>query len=455
MNSQTNVLKEKYGLFTAIAMVAGIVVGSGVFFKSADILAATGGNMWLSILAWAIGGLVMFICAFTFCTIAKVHPQEPGFVGYTDKLVGRTYSYCVGWFLATIYIPCMASILCWISALYTVLLFGLPQDAVWALAGGYMVLIFAINTLAPKIAGKIQVSTLAIKLVPLVLMAIIGTIVGLANGTTVSNFGTTSIPLLGKPNFFAALLGALFAYDGWIVITSIVPEIKNAKRNLPLALIIGSVIIIGIYLIYFVGLTSTMHTNDFLSGDNTEIVKQAFSKIFSKVGGTLLFVFVIISCLGGANGIMMSNTRGMHLLSQKNMTSKHAMFGKVCDTTNTPYNSSIVGLLVAMVWLIVWYFNMTYLQGKFDTATLSIVFMYALFIPMFFMAILKHKGQNPFVRFVLPIASILCSLLIMFAAIYSTRIYALWFLLIVLAVQGFGLLLLHLGKPKKQAPPIV
>ena len=71
-----NGLKKKYGLFTAIAMVVGIVIGSGVFFKGQTVLEATAGNMWSGILAWIIGGVVMMICACAFASMATKYEKN-------------------------------------------------------------------------------------------------------------------------------------------------------------------------------------------------------------------------------------------------------------------------------------------------------------------------------------------------------------------------------------------
>lgn len=71
-----NELKKKYGLPTAIALVIGIVIGSGVFFKAEKILTATGGNLPLGILAWAIGGLIMIICAYMFSILATLCARQ-------------------------------------------------------------------------------------------------------------------------------------------------------------------------------------------------------------------------------------------------------------------------------------------------------------------------------------------------------------------------------------------
>ena len=81
---ENNHLEKRYGLFTAICMVVGIVIGSGVFFKAQDILNYVGGNMLLGILAWIIGGVVMIICAFTFANLATKYVKVNGIVDYAE-----------------------------------------------------------------------------------------------------------------------------------------------------------------------------------------------------------------------------------------------------------------------------------------------------------------------------------------------------------------------------------
>lgn len=89
MNNQ---LKEKYGLLTAIAMVVGIVIGSGVFFKAEKVLTATGGDLPLGILAWALGGIIMIICAYTFSVMANQYRNVNGLVDYAEATVGSRYA---------------------------------------------------------------------------------------------------------------------------------------------------------------------------------------------------------------------------------------------------------------------------------------------------------------------------------------------------------------------------
>ena len=92
-------LTKKYGLVTAIAMVVGIVIGSGVFFKAEVVLTATGGNLPIGILAWTMGGLVMVICAYMFSILAVRYENVGGLLGYVEAVTGPRYGYYVGGFI--------------------------------------------------------------------------------------------------------------------------------------------------------------------------------------------------------------------------------------------------------------------------------------------------------------------------------------------------------------------
>ena len=80
-------------------MVVGIVIGSGVFFKTEKIIAITNGNLSLGILAWLLGGLIMLICAYAFSILASHHENVNGLVDYAEVATGKSYAYYVGWFM--------------------------------------------------------------------------------------------------------------------------------------------------------------------------------------------------------------------------------------------------------------------------------------------------------------------------------------------------------------------
>lgn len=444
-------MEKRYNLLTAIAMVVGTVIGSGVFFKAEVVLKNTGGNMVVGVLSWLIMGLVMIICTYTFGIVAGSHEDAHGLVAFTRAYCGKTYAYYVGWFMTVIYYPTLTSVLCWLPARYLGVLiggetWGNPTSApVMTLSIVFLVVTYAMNALAPRMAGKFQVSTTVIKLIPLGLMAIIGTVVGLGNGQITYNFTNVVDPSVSPTaGLFAGVVALSFAFEGWICATSIGSELKDAKRNLPRALLIGAVIVVGVYVAYYIGLAGALDSEIMMENGQAG-AKLAFQNIFGNVGGMLIFVFVVISCWGTCNGLTMSVCRGMYDLAVDSGSEKLRMFRNIDPTTNMPTNSTVVGLLVSGLWLV--YFYGANLAPEpwfgpfcFDSSELPIITLYLLYIPIF-LKIMAQKELNGFNRYVMPILSVLCSLFMCFACIYTYGMKVFWYFLLFLLVMAAGGLL--------------
>lgn len=417
-------LTKKYGLPTAICMVVGTVIGSGVFFKAQNVLQATGGDMPLGIAAWIITGFLMIICSAQFAVMATKYEKVSGIVDYAEATCGKSYGYYLAWFMVNVYYPGMTSVLAWVSARYFGVLFGwnLVSAEVMVLSGFFLIASYALNALSPKLAGKIQVSATVIKLVPIILMAVVGTVVGFANGTLTNNFASVVTETVGgttSSGLFAAVVATVFAYEGWIVATSINAELKNPKRNLPIALVVGSLIVVAAYVFYFVGVAGGAKSEVLINEGAT----TAFTNIFGGIGGTILNICIIISCLGTLNGLMVGATRGMYAIAARNDGPVPQTFSQIDNATNMTTNSSIWGLFVCAVWLIYFYgANLTsgwFGVFNFDSSELPIVTIYAMYIPIFIAWMKKEKDMGVFKRFVLPIMSIICCLFMMFAAVYA------------------------------------
>lgn len=435
MNNQ---LKEKYGLLTAIAMVVGIVIGSGVFFKAEKVLTATGGDLPLGILAWALGGIIMIICAYTFSVMANQYRNVNGLVDYAEATVGSRYAYYVAWFSTFVYYPSMTSVLAWVSARYlgVILGFDITGGSVMVIACFFLIASYAVNALSPVLAGKFQVSTTIIKLVPLLLMAIVGGIVGLANGTISENFTTVVREVSGGRGMalFTAVVATAFAYEGWIIATSINAELKNAKRNLPIALVLGTLIIAVVYILYYIGLAGGA-SNSAVMESGEAGAKLAFETIFGKAAGVGLFVLVVISCLGTLNGLMLASTRGMYAVAVRGQGPKPRAFAEVSRYTNIPANSAIVGLLMCAFWLVFFYGANLVDQPwfgviAFDSSELPIITIYAVYLPIFLRMMITEKNLHPFKRFVMPALSILSCIFMIVAAIFAHGMGVVWYLIV-------------------------
>ena len=454
-----NKLERKYGLFTAICMVVGIVIGSGVFFKAQVILEKTGGNMPLGILAWLIGGVIMLVCVLTFANMSQKYEKVNGIVDYAEATVGPKYGYLVGWFMTTIYYPTLTSVLAWLSARYTLVFLtsvnpSLPL-VVPAEQGGcvigpecialmlfYLCCGYAVNALSPKLAGKLQTSTTVIKFIPLTLMAVVGIVYGLTTGQLASNFANPALgyEVIGNP-LFAAVCATAFAYEGWIIATSINSELKDSKRNLPKALIIGGLIIIATSLFYYIGVAGGA-SNDQLIREGATV---AFLNIFGNVFGNILNLFVAISCLGTMNGLMLGCVRGLYSLAARKEGPRPEIFSQVDAKTNMAHNSSVVGLLMCGFWGL--YFYLANLAGTwqgafvFDSSELPIITIYAMYIPIFIQWIRKQKDESVLRRFILPILSICGAVFMVAACILGHGMACVWYLIVFAVFMLVGVLL--------------
>lgn len=463
-------LKKKYGLFTAICMVVGIVIGSGIFFKAGDVLEKSGYNALYSILAWVISGLIMVVIATTFAVMATKYEKVGGAVDYAEAMCGRGYAYYVGWFMSLIYYPAMTAVLAWVSARYTLVACGYVEAPLGLFEGTnsslnspecitlalfYLILAYFINTISPKIAGKFQISSTIVKLVPIAFIAIVGTVIGLVKGTLTDNFGyyiNNNVDQEVNTGLFPAICTTIFAYEGWIVATSINSEIKNSKKNLPIALCAGTFIIMAAYTLYNLGILGVSDI-DAIKAEGTTV---AF-KFFGNAVSSIINILIIISCLGTLNGLMLGGCRGIYSLAARGKGIAPETFSQVDKKTNMPHNSAIFSLLMCAGWFV--YFILLgsglFSWGKidaytFDSSELPIITLYALYIPILFSMIIKEKELNPFKRFVLPVLS-LCGIgVIIYASINKHGLRNIWYLIVfaVIMLIGFGVDMYNRKKAK-------
>lgn len=458
-------LKKKYGLFTAICMVVGIVIGSGIFFKAKDVLTASGGNAVYSILAWIISGLIMVIIATTFAIMATKYEKVNGAVDYAEAMCGSKYAYYVGWFMSLIYYPAMTAVLAWVSARYTLVVCGYIEAPLSFLPDGnstlnspecitlallYLVLAFFINTIAPRLAGKFQISATIVKLVPIAFIAIVGTIIGLSNGTLISNLNGYEAEGAGGGGLFAAICSTIFAYEGWIVATSINSEMKDSKKNLPIALCVGTLIIVAAYTLYNVGILGLSDIGNITTNGTT----VAFN-FFGGVVASVINILVVISCLGTLNGLMLGGCRGLYSLAARNEGISPKTFSQVDKVSGIPHNSAIFTLLMCAVWFVYFIFLGSGLfdfgtisSYAFDSSELPIITLYALYIPILIALMIKEKELGVFKRFVLPCLSIAGIAVILYASIDKHRMGNVWYLIVFAIIMLVGFLAQKFGRKK-------
>lgn len=426
-------LKEKYGLPTAIAMVVGVVIGSGVFYKADDVLGYTNGNLLLALLSWGLGAFAMIFGALTFAEFAMRYQTSNGIVDYFEVAYGKRFGYLVGWFKGLLYFSPLSAILAWLGGNYTMILFGVESPdnhpVTWTLAFLYMTVFYLLNYFAPYISGKLQVATTIIKLIPLFLVAFVGIVVGLLSGVSIEGFTRSATQFVADSSVTMqkgllplAVVSTAFAYEGWIVSLSINNEIKDSKRNLPKALTWGAFIIFLVYVLYFLGITSALPAEQILREGNASVATVT-TVLFGKLASTLLIVFIVISVLGTLNGLVIACIRSPFSLAVRGQGPFPKKMAMINPHTTMPPVATIYSYIISILFLVLWHGSFNNFYGTFISIDeIPIVMIYGFYILIYIWYIIKFKDLPFRKRFIQPIFAIVGAIIILYGGITNPKI---------------------------------
>lgn len=413
----------RYNLFTALAMIVGIVIGSGIFFKADDVLKYTGGNIWLGVMVFCLAAIAITFGSLSFAQFAKRTDQHGGLIGYADEFVSPHFATVIGWFQTFLYFPTIAVVVAWVVGIFLGILFELNASLELQMVIGavWLITVYVLNIVSARLAGRFQVLATALKLVPLFVIGLVTFIKG-----DLSTFFQSPVAQDIDPVVGLAWLGAVgpiaFAFDGWVVATSISGEIKNAKRNLPLALAIAPFVILAGYLLYFVGLSSYLGNTQVMSlGDDS--VGVAASQLFGETAGKVVLAFVVISVMGTVNGLVLGFTRLPYSLALAGRIPFASKLSQLSATYNMPLYSALFTLVICLFWFVVHYLTMkTGILGKMDISEISIVVSYILYLVFYYTVFtMWRQGRigDVFSGIVTPLLASVGSLFILFGGMQN------------------------------------
>lgn len=433
---------KKYGLFTSITMIMGIVIGSGIFFKADDVLAKTNGNVFLGILIFVIAAIAIIFGCLAISQLATRTDKPGGIISYAEEFVNKETASAFGWFQTFLYMPALIAIVGYVAAIYIFKLFQFEANLMEKiiLSGGIVSFIFIINMLSAKLGGYFQNIAMIIKLIPLILIVIFGFIKGNPVEVLSSDMGALKETTLGI-GFLAAFGPIAFSFDGWIVSTSICNEIKNSKRNLPIALIVSPILVLVCYVLYFVGISVLVTPEEVLRlGDNS--FYEAASIIFKntalkEIGAKIMLIFVIISVLGTCNGLTLGFIRMPHSLAIRKMIPISKFLSKE-SANGGLFNSAIFCFILTFIWIIINYFYMlSGLPG--DIGEIAICVSYLNYVVLYFVIIKFTKNgeiKNKFMGYFVPIMATIGSFIILLGGIGNNLF--LLYILICFSIMAIG-----------------
>ena len=387
-------IKKSVGFLQGLAIVVGMIIGSGIFLKPGSVLSAAA-SPEIALAAKVLGGGVALCAALSIAEIASNIPRAGGLYTYLEELYGEKLGFLLGWVQSVISYP--ASVAAQAIAFATYASFFLPASFgqnVWAMRGlafGVMGFVLLMNVLSTRCGGIIQVVATIGKLVPVA--AILG--VGMFSGVAPGASGMSTVLIGGaSANIGTAILGTLWAYDGWIGVTKMGAEMNNPKKNLPRVISVGIIFVIAVYALFNMVLFNALPV-DQLSVSETPGADAAVA-LFGAGGAAFLTAGIMISVFGSLNGYLMTAARVPQAMAERKQLPLSAILGKIHPKFGTPANALIMQVILAVVYV---------MSGSFNYLTDLLIFVLWIFFTLGVVGVflLRKRGLSDKANYRVPL----------------------------------------------------
>jgi basic amino acid/polyamine antiporter, APA family len=462
--------KPVLGLRDATMIVAGSMIGSGIFIVSADIIRNVGGAGWL-IAVWLITGFMTLTAAVSYGELSGMFPKAGGQYVYLKESYNPLIAFLYGWSLfAIIQTGTIAAIGVAFSKFTAYLIPAVSEDLILLDLGfisissaqllsiGIIILLTYINTRGVEDGKIIQTTFTIAKLLSLFALIIFGLImmkgdVWAANWENpwslnkINTDGTietyATIAALGA--FASAMVGSIFSSDCWNGVTFIAGEIKNPQRNIGMSLFLGTLIVTVIYIMTNVMYTGVLPISEIASAEKDRVAVASSQVIFGNTGTIIIALMIMVSTFGCNNGLILAGARVYYTMAKDGLFFKKA--GEL-NRFSVPQQALWFQCVLTCIWC---------LSGKYgdllDMVSFVVVLFYILTIlGIFILRIKKPDLPRPYKAFgypILPSIYILmgitfCTLLIIYKPKFT------WPGLLI-ALAGIPIYYLALSRRKKNS----
>ncbi|HEX4167850.1 MAG TPA: amino acid permease [Bryobacteraceae bacterium] len=369
-------LERALGVWGAISIVIGTVIGSGVFLVPSTMIRAVG-SVQILFMVWIVAGLLSLFGALTYAELAAAMPEAGGEYVFLSAAYGPFWGYLYGW--TQFWVAKSGSIATLAAGFYTYLtvffpVFGLtfltvplhigPGGSLLEIHYGQLLAIALIlvlggvNYLGIRAGGGVQVFVTVIKLALLAGVICFGLLAGKGS---LSHFSGHVSSAAGVAGFFTAMVSALWAFDGWNNVSMVSSEIHHPQRNLPRALIFGTLAVIAIYLLINVAYFYV------LSASQVAASHRVAADMMSTVGGQLavagVTVAVLISILAALNGSILSGARVPYAMA------RDGLFFHTAAVVHPRFKSPGNAMILLCLWS-----SVVVLSGWFDDLYNFVIF---------------------------------------------------------------------------------
>lgn len=362
--SEKHELQRSLGLIDATSLVAGSMIGSGIFIVTSAMARDIGSAAWLLVI-WLVTGLLTMTAALSYGELAGMMPKAGGQFVYIQRAYGKLISFLYGWTVFTVIQTGVIAAVAVAFANYTAVFFPILENKLITIGTGFsfsnkqilamisIVLLTYINTKGVKTGKTIQLFFTSAKLIALFAIIILGLYFGLKTDVLTNNFanmwnasktvlnedGTITITklagvaLLGAAG--ATIINSLFSSDAWNNVTFIAGEIKDPKKNIPRSLFLGTLIVTIIYIlanIAYLALlpmqgtpgSGTVLQNGIMFSSQDRVGAAAASMIMGNVGVFVMAALIMVSTFGCNSGLILSGGRLFYAMAKDGLFFKEA-----------------------------------------------------------------------------------------------------------------------------------
>lgn len=402
-------LKHELGLLDGTMLVAGSMIGSGIFIVSADITRNVGSAGWL-IAVWIITGFMTLTAALSYGELSAMFPKAGGQYVYLKEAYNKLIAFLYGWsFFAVIQTGTIAAVGVAFSKFTAYLIPAVSEDNILIQAGSFkisaaqvvsivlIVLLTYINTKGVKGGKVIQTTFTMTKLISLFGLIGFGFLAFKGDIWTTNWTNAWDLHNLNKDGsvtaltwgtalgaIAAAMVGSIFSSDAWNSVTFVAGEMKNPKRDVALSMMFGTIIVTIIYVLANVVYTGVLSLHEITIADKDRVAVAASHVIFGNVGTYIIAVMIMISTFGCNNGLILSGARVYYTMA------KDGVFFKKTGTLNK------FGVPQFGLWIQAVVASLLCLSGRYgdllDMISFVVVIFYMLTIAGIF--ILRVKRPN-------------------------------------------------------------
>lgn len=350
LSSEKTELRRDVGLFGGISVLAGIMIGSGIFYIGAIVLQRSGMSLGLALLVWLIGGLVTLMSGICFAELGAMMPKAGGYYVYLREAYGERVAFMCGF--ANFCLSSSGSIaalaVAFAAAISSFVPLGELTQKIIAISA--ILLLTGVNVCGIRFGSLVQNIFMILKMLPILLILVCGLFMG--NESPDLTYFPGELP--GIPELCSmvgfAVIATLWAYEGWTNLNNIAEEIKNPKRNIPLALI-GS--ITGVALLYVLFNYAVYRVLPYdtivnlVNGSDFYLGTHAANELFGSAGMIIVGTAMILAIFNSLNGCIMVFPRMYYAMARDGALFKS--FAKLHPVSKTPINAQLASAIMAIV----------------------------------------------------------------------------------------------------------